>query len=288
MRSRDQLVFFFARSKNLIFDPDKPCSFFVLGIMVLYDIDRITKIYNSVPYANCRLWSFYSRNTDNWYHPRRLFKSPSQLKTFVQIHSISDIHVKGILQAHEIQQIIRSDAVISPNLREHVIDVDLPKPDEYELTLLSSEMDIFEIYRLKIKVISKSFELRFNKSILHLLYSGNRGVHVWLKPDPDKFNINDSDDDRLQAVAGCRLPLAFVVREPPYPTGSFINYFWSSVLFYRAEIDKIYTKRLCTQQIFKYFFPCIDEQVLKRSHSVRAPFSFNSNGNKYNKHWSEC
>lgn len=256
--------------------------------MVLYDMERISKIYNSIPYANCRFWAFYSRNTDKWYHPKRLFKSPSHLKNFVQLHNISDIHVKGILQTHEIPQIIKSDAVITPILREHVIDVDLPKLDEYELTLLCENIDIFDTYRIKIKVICKSFELRFNNSILHLLYSGNRGVHLWLKPDPDKFNINDSDDDRTQAVAGCILPLAVSVTEPPYPPGSYIDYFWQSVLFYRSDIDKIYFKPLSTQDIFAYFFPIIDLQVLKRNHSVRAPFSFNSNGNKYNKHWSEC
>ncbi len=130
-----------------------------------YTRQDVEKIWSSVAYNSCRLFSFNCQG-QRWFHPDQYFANGDEFFQFIDKHNISDIHVK---------------ALDDNNGREWVIDVDIHAKTKEDLDL-------------RIEIATKTFKLFFGENITRIMHSGNRGIHVWLRID--RFQMSASKKHR--------------------------------------------------------------------------------------------
>ncbi|AAR28914.1 lef-1 [Leucania separata nucleopolyhedrovirus] len=221
----------------------------------LYTDERIESIWNSVAYNSCRHWAFFSQPAQRWFHPNERFDLDS-FKRFVYANKATDVHVKA------------TDEPIAG--REWVVDVDFNDSDPDRL-------------QLRMDVAVRAFQLFFGGNVQRIMYTGNRGVHVWLAAN--EFSMYAGREIRERYYKVFKLG-ATVVRCDDIKPGSFLH-----------ALDRAITEPAAKQRIECLFadiaddrskllaelFPPVDEAVFCHLNQIRAPFSYNHKGRKFSR-----
>jgi hypothetical protein len=221
----------------------------------MYTVDRISRIWDAVRYNSARKWAFYSAPRNHWLHPDRLFENAVDLHKYVVTHRITDLHVKALPE---------------DGGREWVVDVDFHETDS-------------KLLQLKIDVAACALVNFFGDSVAHVMHSGNRGIHVWLKIA--HFRVNAPKELREKYfgafVRPKRIDLALIT------PNCFLDALQRAVE--RKDLhDRIidsYGKQTTPpprrEQILFDFFPEVDRHVFCGFGQIRAPFSYNYKSGQY-------
>ncbi|AGE89976.1 LEF-1 [Spodoptera littoralis nucleopolyhedrovirus] len=216
----------------------------------VYTKDRIERMWNAVPYNFCRKWAFFSAHLKRWHHPDIDFT----LNTFVEYienNRITDVHVKAI----------------NDGGREWVIDVDFVESDPRRLAL-------------RMDVAAKAFKLFYKDNVNRIMFTGNRGLHVWLKINA--FSVHTTRDIRQRYYKALKLNPP--VRCENIRAGSFIHALDEAIesepLKQRIKLlfSDIYQDR---SRLLEVLFPPVDEAVFCNLNQIRAPYSYNCKGQKF-------
>ncbi|QWO71681.1 LEF1 [Orgyia pseudotsugata single capsid nuclopolyhedrovirus] len=223
---------------------------------VNYSERQALQLWNAVAYNDCRQFAFFDGT--HWQHPKHCFDTFNNFYEFVVKNKVKDVHVKALFDGGG---------------REWVVDVDFKEKDKALLDL-------------KILVAQRTFINFFGDSVARVMHSGNRGIHVWLKID--RFRMSADKLFRARYYKAFVKPKVIDVKK--ITPGSFI-YNLKSVIDcadIKAEIQHYVNSNnnndndfAVTQQILQDFWPDVDQHVFCNLNQIRAPFSFNSKGNKF-------
>lgn len=220
----------------------------------LYSSDQIDLMWNSVSYNSCRKWAFFSHFTQRWHHPAEDFTRAS-LERFISDNRVTDVHVKATND--------RGGG------REWVIDVDFAEHDHERLLL-------------RMDVAQRAFQNFFGENVQRIMYSGNRGVHVWLKISA--FSIYATRETRLRYYKAFKL-IGRVECDNIRP-GSFLHALDRAIdePALRQRIDALFPT-ICSDRaaLLTDLFPPVDEAVFCNLNQIRAPFSYNYKGRKFSR-----
>ncbi|AXU41581.1 LEF-1 [Alphabaculovirus altermyunipunctae] len=220
----------------------------------LYTDERIESIWNSVSYNDCRHWAFFSQRTQRWFHPNKRFDA-DEFKRFIHINKITDVHVKA------------TDEPIAG--REWIIDLDFNENDPDRL-------------QLRMDVSIGAFRLFFGNNIQRIMYTGNRGVHVWLTSN--EFSMYATREIRQRYYKVFKLPAA--VRCQDIKLGSFLHALDCAITepAIKQRIECLFAD-ICNDRskLLGELFPPVDEVVFCHLNQIRAPFSYHSKGQKFSK-----
>lgn len=220
---------------------------------VVYTNEQIAKIWQSVSYNDSRLWAFYSDRNKQWYHPKNCF-TQDKLRDFVHKHRITDIHVKACTN----------------NLgREWIVDLDFHDTDP-------------EVLHLKMRIANKAFEKFFYTSIQRTLWTGNRGLHIWL--NPTRFPMTTPADVRKRYYKAFVVPSFKSSGEEQIriaPEGSFISCVQHAIEQFKEDISIKLPQFKDEKELLAEIWPPVDELVFSNLNQIRAPYSFNSKGKNF-------
>jgi DNA primase small subunit len=214
-----------------------------------YTLEQASLMWTSIAYNDCREFAFF--DGAYWRHPKQYFSDVDKFYAYICQNRISDVHVK---------------ALPDNGGREWVIDVDIKEPDD-------------NILKLKIDIAKQVFENFFGDSVTRIMYSGNRGIHVWLRID--RFRMSANKDSRSKYYKAFVEPKVISLNK--IEPGSFI-YSIKSVLEnkdVKHKIDQLYRDVGDLKQQLHEFWPAVDRHVFCNLNQIRAPYSYNFKGKKF-------
>lgn len=225
----------------------------------MYTREQLLKVWNAVNYRQHRYWAFMIsdgswRHTDSQFSKKSTFKSFDEFEAHVKYLNARDIHVK---------KTVTDD-------REWVIDVDHDEKDRNKI-------------ELKNMIAHATFGKFFGSKCAKIMFSGNRGLHIWLSHDV--FPMDASKETR-QYYYNCVLTKPSRLNVKLLKEGSMAHCFYAALQnkWVKRKIAELYPN--INQDNFnlllKEFYPCVDKQVFESNKQIRAPYSFNSKGNQYN------
>nr|AMQ35665.1 PxGV-Corf53 protein [Plutella xylostella granulovirus]AMQ35782.1 PxGV-Korf53 protein [Plutella xylostella granulovirus]AMQ36016.1 PxGV-Torf53 protein [Plutella xylostella granulovirus] len=224
-----------------------------------YNREQLFRLWNSVPYREFRYWAFVKDN-GTWLHSDSKYSTKQTFATFEEFYNFvcglqaKDIHVKQTIMGG----------------REWIIDVDHS----------DTESEIIELKNVIAHCFFKNF---FGNSCTKIMFSGNRGLHVWL--NSDDFDMDTSAKKRLYYLKCVfqKLPkrLNYNLLRDKSIGKHFFNVFENE--YVKRQIAKLYPniKMSNKDALLKEFFPNVDAQVFGSKKQIRAPYSYNSKGDKY-------
>ncbi|ABC61189.1 LEF-1 [Choristoneura occidentalis granulovirus] len=225
----------------------------------MYTSKQLEKVWMGVNYREDRYWAFMKPDgmwlhSDSKYSKEKTFKSFEHFEKFVRSHNVQDIHVKMLIDGS----------------REWVIDVDHNDNDE-------------RCIKLKNMISHCVFGKFFGHNCDRIMYSGNRGLHIWLNHNDfdmraDKYLRTYYYDDMLQVPKIIVKPFV----EPHSLHECFLDVF--NNLWIKREIEAIYPNIKIDNltALVKEFYPYVDKQVFVSTKQIRAPYSYNTKGKKFN------
>nr|AGS47865.1 late expression factor 1 [Ectropis obliqua nucleopolyhedrovirus] len=217
-----------------------------------YSMKRAKLMWNNVAFNDCRTYAFLDV-TQKWHHPTLYFENFEKFYNYLRQHRISDVHVKPLPDNGG---------------REWVVDVDIEATD-CELML-----------KTKISVAKVAFVKFFGTNVTRIMYSGNRGIHVWLRID--KFRMNADKSVRQRYFDVFVMPKKIVLNE--ILPNSFV---WCVQSAFEEDEIRLMLKQLYKGQVvdastlIKDFWPAVDKHIFCNLNQIRAPFSYNSKGKKF-------
>ena len=227
-----------------------------------YTREQALKLWSSVKYNESRYWAFMKRqhNKDVWVHTdsvscNRTFKNFEDFYGFIRGVNAKDVHVKKTVNGG----------------REWVIDVDHEDKDSEKI-------------RLKNMISHLTFASFFGENCIKIMYSGNRGLHVWLASTPTKFSID--------APISLRKYYYDNVLKAPTKINPKLTKPGSMAYAFVQALENDWVKRKITElypniklqnynQLIKEFYPRVDQQVFCSLKQIRAPYSYHSKSDKY-------
>ncbi|QOD40027.1 lef-1 [Matsumuraeses phaseoli granulovirus] len=225
---------------------------------MMYSKEQLKKIWYNMPYKEDRYWAFMTsdgkwRHSDSQYSNRKTFACYEQFEDYVNQINAHDIHVKMLISKG----------------REWVIDVDHDETDDKRISL-------------KNMIAHATYKKFFGDACDRIMYSGNRGVHIWL--NCDMFDCNATVDVRKYYYESLLTPPKKIVKlfvQPDSLYDCFLRAFDN--MWIKREITTLYPNiRLDdTAKLVKNFYPHVDRQVFVSTKQIRAPYSYNSKGKKY-------
>ncbi|APO13945.1 LEF-1 [Plodia interpunctella granulovirus] len=225
-----------------------------------YTREQLMKVWLGVKFRDDRSWAFVKRH-GGWVHtdsPKSnmpsTFKSFDEFEAAVRSLDAVDMHVKAVVDGG----------------REWIIDVDHDETDRRKIAL-------------KNMISHATFEAFFGPNIVRVMFSGNRGLHVWL--DHEEFDYRAEKRVRTyyyDAVLAKPARLIAILAQPGSFNTCFLRAFENEWI--QREIAALYPdiKPNDAQALLKEFFPNVDKQVFTTNKQIRAPYSFHSKGQKYN------
>ncbi|AAQ21661.1 lef-1 [Cryptophlebia leucotreta granulovirus] len=227
---------------------------------MLYTREQLEKIWNGVKFKEDRYWAFMRkdgswRHSDSKFSKQRTFQNFNEFEKYVRSIDAQDIHVKMLVDGS----------------REWVIDVDHDTNDE-------------KLVALKNMITHATFSSFFGDNCTKILYSGNRGLHIWL--DHLEFDLKMDRDIRNYYFESVLKPPSKnsigIFTQKGSLNECFIKSFENEWII--REIKAVCPNINLNDKIslVKEFFPYVDKQVFVSTKQIRAPYSFNSKGNKFN------
>lgn len=216
-----------------------------------YDRDRVDLMWTTLAFADCREYAFF--NGKHWSHPKKFFADRCEFLQYLCQNRVSDVHAK---------------ALPDNGGREWVIDVDYSESNT-------------ELLNIKIVVACKAFRTLFGDSISHIMHTGNRGIHVWLRID--RFRMTAPRQLRARYYKAFLLPKVIDLNK--IEPGSFIycvkDAIESSEI--RNRLINFYKDNNLpdTRALIVQLWPPVDQQVFCHLNQIRVPYSFNYKGKKY-------
>ncbi|QED40642.1 LEF-1 [Chrysodeixis includens nucleopolyhedrovirus] len=202
-----------------------------------YTPENVQRMWNNIAFNNSRKYAFNCQG-QRWFHPDRYFESSDDLYNFISANSISDVHVKAL----------------DDNLgREWVIDVDFKVKTKEELDL-------------KIKIATRTFKKFYGENLSRIMFSGNRGIHVWLRID--RFPMSSTKEHRERYFKIFEKPN--VIQMNKIVDGSFIA-------CYKSAIESISELEPNIETLHEYW-PEVDKHIFCTYAQIRAPYSYNYKG----------
>ncbi|QYC92730.1 Late expression factor 1 [Trabala vishnou gigantina nucleopolyhedrovirus] len=216
---------------------------------VSYTETRARLMWDSIAFNDSRPFCFFDGK--HWHHPRTNFRNFEEFYKYLIDVNVSDVHVK---------------ALPDNGGREWVIDVDFDEKNE-------------QMLKLKISVAHKIFRHFFGDNVSRIMYSGNRGIHVWLKID--KFPMSADKSTRAKYYKIFTLPKNIMLNE--IKRGSFIYSVKSVIESYQVinDIKKIFKTNGKIDELIVQFWPVVDGHVFCNLNQIRLPFSYNCKGKKF-------
>ncbi|ACF05412.1 LEF-1 [Adoxophyes orana nucleopolyhedrovirus] len=217
----------------------------------IYSPNRVLKMWNSMSFNDARKYAFLTSNK-TWLHPARHFTSDEDLYEFLIKNRVQEVHAK---------------ALDENGGREWVIDVDFYDKDE--------------ILLLKIEVAKQIFINFFGENIKHIMFTGNRGLHVWLRVD--RFMM--SADTKLRTnYYGIFAKPTEEIDYNKIVRGSFIYAVKEAIKLdeLKVWIDEHLKNYSLTQKIL-YLWPPVDAHIFCTLNQIRVPYSYHAIGRAYSK-----
>ncbi|UXX41868.1 lef-1 [Psilogramma increta granulovirus] len=223
-----------------------------------YTDEQLKRVWMGVAFKEDRYWAFMKSN-NSWYHSdskyskQKTFSSYELFYDFCKQNDVQDIHVKMMVD----------------NSREWVIDVDHDDID-------------YEKIQLKNMITHATLKSFFAHNCSKIVYSGNRGLHVWL--NRNEFDIKASKRIRTYYYDSMLIKPKTIIAPFIHP-GSLHECFLKAFdnMWIRRNINKFYShiKLDNTTALVKEFYPYVDKQVFVSTNQIRAPYSYNTKGNKF-------
>lgn len=203
-------------------------------------------MWNCIAYNDSRKMAFMTNN-QRWLHVDTLFENSEQLFNYIAKNSVSDVHVKPLDEGG----------------REWVIDADFKDcADKTELML-------------KVNVGATAFMLFFadkEDAVQRVMFSGNRGFHVWLK-FCGKFKMDSPKILREHWFNVFKKPNK--LNPGDIRPGTFAHCVQRAVNMY---VDG------ANDDLVLRYWPDVDRDVFcNASKQIRAPFSYNYKGGQYSR-----
>lgn len=224
----------------------------------MYTVQQLEKVWYSVKYKEDRYWAFLTssgswRHTDSATSPKKTFDDFEQFYKYVDSIQAQDIHAKMLIDGS----------------REWVIDVDHDEHDEDKI-------------ELKNMIAHSTLKTFFGENCTKILYSGNRGLHVWLHCD--EFDLKSNQKLRTYYYDTMLKPAKSINKifiQQNSLNDCFLKSFQNTWIV--RNVVKFYPKMDLNNIdcLYKTFFPYIDKQIFVTNKQIRAPYSYNSKGNKY-------
>nr|WUR10858.1 LEF-1 [Calliteara abietis nucleopolyhedrovirus] len=218
----------------------------------IYTKEQVLLMWNSIAYNNCREYAFFDGVC--WHHPKRTFETFQLFYSYIIDCAVSDVHVK---------------ALPDNKGREWVVDVDFKESDE-------------RVLELKIDIAAKTFCAFFGESVARVMHTGNRGIHVWLKID--RFRINVDKQCRNKYYKAFVKPKVIVLNK--IARGSFVYCLKTTLesATIKVAIGQLTPGiKLSIEKQLHYYWPEVDQHVFCNLTQIRAPYSFHYKGDKFSK-----
>ncbi|AOT85595.1 lef-1 [Cyclophragma undans nucleopolyhedrovirus] len=216
----------------------------------IYTVERVNMMWSAIAYNDSRKFAFHTIDA-RWVHPNRYFETAADLYKYIIVNKISDVHVKPL----------------DGGGREWVIDADFKNcANEAELTL-------------KINIGATAFLLFYGiDNVSRVMFSGNRGFHVWLK-FAGKFKMSSASNVRMHRCKAFDKPTKLI---HPLRPGSFAYAVQQAVRVYFIS-DSINIKNNINELTLLYW-PDVDKDIFCNSNKqIRAPFSYNYKGKRFSR-----
>lgn len=193
------------------------------------------------------------RHTDSNFSKTKTFATFEQFEAHVRDVDARDIHVKAVVDGG----------------REWVIDVDHDEIDHDRIVL-------------KNMIAHATLGEFFGPNCARVLYSGNRGLHIWL--DHQQFDYKACVNVRKYYYERILVPPTKIVKlfiQPGSLNDCFLRTFENAWI--RRRIDELYPHIALndTTSLVKHFFPHVDKQVFTSTKQIRAPYSYNTKGGRF-------
>ncbi|AER41494.1 late expression factor 1 [Epinotia aporema granulovirus] len=226
---------------------------------MVYSREQVVKIWNSVAFRDDRYWAFMLKN-GRWHHSDSEHSSKKTFGTLDEFYShinnigAQDVHVKSVIDGG----------------REWVIDVDHHDTDPDKIAL-------------KNMIAHATFGAFFKDNCDRIMFSGNRGLHVWL--NRTEFDYTAAKETRTYYY-DCILQKPNSINRNCVAKNSlhdcFLNVFDNQWI--QRNIAKLYPniKLDNNNQLLQEFFPSVDKQVFVTTKQIRAPYSYHSKSKKFN------
>ncbi|QBQ01617.1 lef-1 [Hyphantria cunea granulovirus] len=227
----------------------------------MYNKDSLLKVWRAVPYNSHRYWAF-KRENGTWFHSDSVHSTKQVYNNFEEFY-----HIITTLKVHDIH--VKKTVMGG---REWVIDVDHDETDPAKIAL-------------KNIVAHCTLVNFFGKDMCtKILFSGNRGLHVWLSCAPGKFDMDISPRLRSYYYDNVfKVPKN--VNKVLLKPGSFLYCFFLTFnnTHVQRQIAKLYPNKIVSDHnwLLKEFYPIIDRQVFTSTKQIRAPYSYNSKGRQF-------
>nr|AFS52013.1 DekiORF136 [Dendrolimus kikuchii nucleopolyhedrovirus] len=216
----------------------------------VYTLDSVNRMWNAIAYNDSRKFAFHTIGA-RWMHPDRYFESAADLYDYIIVNKISDVHVKPL----------------DGGGREWVIDADFK---DY-----ADEADLM----LKIGIGATAFLLFYGmENVSRVMFSGNRGFHVWLK-FAGKFRMSSASNVRAHRCRAFDKPTNLNVALRP---GSFAYAVQQAVRVHFNGISDDIENDI--NRLTLLYWPDVDRDIFCNSNKqIRAPFSFNYKGKRFSR-----
>ncbi|AAM70264.1 late expression factor 1 [Phthorimaea operculella granulovirus] len=223
-----------------------------------YSDDQLLMVWSSVRFNQSRYWAFVLEN-GTWRHTdkntgSKVFNNFDAFRNYVKQNGVVEIHVKQTID----------------NGREWVIDVDHKDTDP-------------RIVELKNMISHATFEKFFGENCVRIMFSGNRGLHIWL--DHNQFDYRACKNVREYYYDTVLKPPDVIIRE-------FVNKGSLHDCFLRSFENEWIVRTICTlfpnikmddtSALIKNFYPNVDRQVFVTLKQIRAPYSFHPKSKRFN------
>nr|WPN08685.1 lef-1 [Cnaphalocrocis medinalis granulovirus] len=227
----------------------------ILSMAFSYTTEQLEKIWYNMAYRQDRHWAFLTAQ-NIWVHTdnKKRFTSFNSFQKYVWDLQVQDIHVKYL---------------IDNTSREWIIDVDHADQDPRRVNL-------------KNMIAHATFGPFFGPNITRIVFSGNRGLHIWL--NAEEFCMKMTRDIR-EYYYDMMLKPPTIISNIMIKPNSLYHHFLQSFnnLWIKREIVSLYPDINFndTQKLIMEFFPYVDRQVFVSTKQIRAPYSYNSKGKKF-------
>lgn len=235
----------------------------------VYTRERALAVWNGVRYNEFRYWAFMmiGKNKKVWWihtdNKKMKVCKNGTFPTFEDFYSYvkqirpQDIHVKRTL----------ADG------REWVIDVDHHGATDANSVLLKNTV-AYEMFK---SVMGDNCE--------RMLFSGNRGLHVWLRHDPQAFSMYAPKRVRQDYYERFMVKPTCAKWVEAGEAGSMSRAFLYAVRSPRVQrqLVRIYPdiNMSDTARLIHELYPDVDRQVFVGIQQIRAPYSYHTKGQQY-------
>ncbi|AEB00348.1 lef-1 [Clostera anachoreta granulovirus] len=224
----------------------------------MYTSNALKKVWYGVRYKEDRFWAFMKpdgtwRHSDSQFSKNKTFDTFEDFERCVKWYGAQDIHVKMLIDGS----------------REWVIDVDHNEDDPRRIAL-------------KNMIAHATLGAFFGNNCTRVMYSGNRGLHIWL--NDEQFDLRADKSLRTYYYDNILQPPTKIVKlfvQPGSLNDCFLKAFTNTWI--RREIASLYPNINLdnTTVLIKEFFPYVDKQVFVSTKQIRAPYSYNTKGKAF-------